>query len=301
MTQWPFSYIMSAAILLAVSTVGCQQQTAPQKPESVASPATTQTANTQTANVHGSPPQPDIQPPPDNSVALSDYFSAGMPAQDRAWTGSDMAAAAMLLQEFAKTDPCQLPRYGSPKSGELFARIVDSSNLEPFKDSSIPLGERLPNALELMDAGNQILKIYLDAFTKHQVADSELVELLGAQLRVIVVMIALVEELMPTVDRNAPNYSVRMEGLAKMKSGMAEVISGNLVTLTESHAYRITELKRLIGYQQITFPAIIPALTEDSQTSFITRLRTMAEDPQLQQLNPELEQLSKAVEQVSQP
>jgi hypothetical protein len=82
---------------------------------------------------------------------------------------------------------------------------------------------RQPEIRRTVCEDRRLLKIYLDAFTKHQVADSELVELLGAQLRVIVVMIALVEELMPTVDRSAPNYSVRMEGLAKMKSGMAEL------------------------------------------------------------------------------
>jgi hypothetical protein len=96
------------------------------------------------------------------------------------------------------------------------------------------LNRRLPQALESIDAANRILKIYLDAFTRGKVGDSEMIELFGAQLRSSVVMFELLDEFLPTLDKNDPTYPVRMEDLQKMKKGMAHVVQGNLITVTEA-------------------------------------------------------------------
>lgn len=114
-------------------------------------------------------------------------------------------------------------------------------------------------------------------------------------------MFELVNEFLPTLDKADPNYSVRMDGLKEMKSGLASVVAGSLHTLTESQTYRTSELKRLVGYMQSTFPEILPELPAGSRAESLIRLRSFSGDPKMQHLKPKLDQLVAAVEASTQP
>lgn len=232
--------------------------------------------------------------PPDKSLPLEQLEKAGLPAPDRNWLASDFTAAAEVLATIAQNE--QLPRYHSQRSGAAFKRITAEANLGMYRDKTIPLNRRLPQALESIDASNRILKIYLDAFTRGKVGDSEMIELFGAQLRSSVVMLELLDEFLPTLDKNDPTYPVRMEGLQKMKKGMAQVVQGNLITVTEAHAYRTSERRRLIGYMQLTLPKILPALAEEGRNEALKTLREFVEDARLRDLKPDLEKLRSAIE-----
>ncbi len=277
-----------------VLAAGCTNEPAPQAPpDPVNSAPTDSTINNSL--------QSDVRPPADKSLTLEIYIEAGLPAHDRNWSGDDMTRAAKILAAIAQTDTGHLPRYRSQHSGAAFERLTANDNLDMYRSRSLPLEQRLPDALNYMQSSNQILKLYLAAFNQHAVGDSELVELAGAQLRVSVVMIRLVNEFLPTLEKDDPTYPVRMDGLRRMKGGMASVVAGNLQTLTESHAYRTSELKRLVGYMQSTLPDILPELSEGSRTESLIRLRSFSDDPQMQHLNPELDQLLAAAEKSSQP
>lgn len=273
---------------------GCTKEPAPQAPPDPVNSAPTDSA------INNSP-QSDVRPPADKSLPLEKYIEAGLPAHDRNWSGGDMTRAATILMAIAQTDMGHLPRYRSQLSGAAFERLTANENLDMYRDRRLPLEQRLPDALSFMQSGNQILSLYLAAFGQQAVGDSELVELAGAQLRLSVVMIALVNEFLPTLDKDDPTYPVRMNGLRQMKGGLATIVAGSLQTLTESHAYRTSELKRLVGYMQRTFPDILPELPEGSRTEFVVRLRSFSDDPRMQHLNPELDQLLAAVEKSVQP
>lgn len=241
-------------------------------------------------------PVGDIQPPTDGSLALDAYIQDGMPAHDRSWSGADMVRTASVLNTIAQKDAGHLPRYQSPRSGELFKRITSNDNLVLHRNRQLLVEQRLPDAMDYMKSHNQTLKIYLEAFIKHQVADSELVELMSSQLDVAVVMIQLVDEFLPTLDKNDRTYPVRMKGLAQLKHGMAGIVAGTMQTLTESHAYRSAELKRLVNQMRRTFPEILPAIPEGSRSEALVRLRSFLDDPKMQHLKPELSDLVIAVE-----
>lgn len=236
-------------------------------------------------------------PPADKSLSLNELLAAGLPAHDRNWTSNDVRTAAQVLTAIARKDATQLPRYESTRSGRAFERITADANLEIYRSKTLPLSQRLPAALETLNSLNQVLKLYLDAFNREKVGDSEIIELLGTQLRCTVVMLSLAEEFLPTLDSKDPTYPVRLEGLKKMKGGMAEVVFGTLVTLTESHAYRLSERRRLVGHMQSTFPKILPALLEDSRSEVLQRIRDYAKDARLQELRPDIEKLLMAVKE----
>jgi hypothetical protein len=107
------------------------------------------------------------------------------------------------------------------------------------------------------------------------------------------------------IKKDDPTYQVRMKGLERMKGGLALVVAGGLQTFTERESYRASELARLVGYMQETFPLIVPRLPPGSQTETMTRLEKMREDPALKDLQPGLQDLhlkvKAALEKVKSP
>jgi len=79
-----------------------------------------------------------------------------------------------------------------------------------------------------------------------------------------------------------------MLGLERMKRGLAAVVAGGLQTLTERKSYRGSELARLVGYMQETFPLIVPRLPPVARTEVLIRLEKMQEDPAMKDLQPGL-------------
>lgn len=231
----------------------------------------------------------------DESLTAEQYLGLGLPAQDREWSGDDMVKAAQILASVAQKGYWQLPRYKSNRSGEVFARLTSPQNLDLFKNRTLPLDARFPQALNHFQANNQVLKLYLAGFLKKEVRDSELVELMGSQFRSTVVMLELVDEFLPTIKKDDPKYQVRMQGLDQMKRGLASVIAGGLQTLTERNSYQGSELVRLVGYMQETFPLIVPRLPPGARTETMLRLEKMQDDPALKDLQPGLGELRSKV------
>ena len=241
-------------------------------------------------------PASDNQVPDDHSLPLDEYLEAGVPAHDRNWTGSDMQQAAEALGKLTKEDAALLPRYQSPQSGKLFERITSAENLDLYQNEGSPIEVRVHEAILLMQSSNQILVLYATAFADQKVADSELIEMIGSTLRLSATIVQLINEFLPTLDKNDPTYPTRMESLDNVRKNLATVVIANLKVLTESDLYRTSELKRLLGHMQDTYPVILPALPEASRAEALQRLRSLIEDPEMQPLHLELKSLLKVVE-----
>lgn len=149
----------------------------------------------------------------DESFTPEEYIRLGLPAHDREWSGDDMVNVEKILASIAQKGYRHLPRYKSERSGVVFARLTSPQNLDLFRNRSLPLGPRLSQSLNYLQASNQVNKLYLSAFLKKDVRDSELVELMGSLLRSTAVLLELVDELLPTLNKDEPSYEVRMQGL----------------------------------------------------------------------------------------
>jgi hypothetical protein len=227
----------------------------------------------------------------DESLTSEEYLRLGLPAQDREWSGDDMARAAKTLESLAQKGYRQLPRYKSERSGEVFARLTSPQNLDGFKNRTLPLEARFPESLNYLQGSNAVLKLYLAGYLKKEVRDTELIELVGALLRTTAVMLELVDEFLPTIKKDDPTYQVRMQGLDQMRRGLASIVAGSLKTLTERESYRASELVKLVGYMQETMPVIVPRLPPGARTETLLRLEKMQEDPALKDLQPGLREL----------
>lgn len=214
---------------------------------------------------------------PDDSLAANEYISLGIPSHDRRWVGQDMAAAASKLRSLAAQSPAKLPRAGSSRSGPVFDRIVSADNLKFFRSRSLPLSARFPDAITYAESQTAILKTYLAARESNAVTGRELVELMGAQLRLAGVMLELVDEFVPTLSKDDPKYPVRMAGLDQMRQGLAGAVAGSVITLTESQFYDVDSRTKLMAYCRETFPSIVPKLTVPSQQEVVQRLDALVE------------------------
>jgi hypothetical protein len=214
-----------------------------------------------------------------------------MPAYDRDWSGEDMVSASNVLTSIANEDPRQLPRYRSERSGEVFARIISPENLSIFQNGTLPLQTRLSLVSRHIAGLSQISKLYLKGLVERATDGREGVELLGAVLRSAAVMVATVDEFLPTLDRNDPSYKTRMAGFEKMKKGMAEVVAGALQTLTERETYRTEDLIRAASLMKETFPQILAKVPPGSRLETLVRLENMAKDSDLKDLEPAIREL----------
>ncbi len=162
------------------------------------------------------------------------------------------------------------------KSGKTFARLAAPADASFFRKRSLSLGVRLPEALERFQASAALFELYLSAFAGKQVAGAELVELTGALLRNCVVLLEVVDELVPTISKDDPSYQERMAGLDQMRSGLAEVLSGAITSLTEEQ-YSVGARLRLVAYCRETFPSIVPRLTAPSRAEARQRLDALTQ------------------------
>lgn len=264
-----FALVCIAGVLVLLSA--CDREPAP---------STTTATSAATAT---SVPPVSIDSIPDQSLPAMEYITLGIPSYDRNWVGQDMAVAAKKLQALANQSPEKLPRFGSKRSGPMFARIVSADNLMFFQSRSLPLATRFPQALEYGASLNLILKVYLAARVDNKVAGNELIELLGAQLRTVQVQLELVDEFVPTLSKDDPKYPVRMAGLDKMRKGLAELIAGTITTLTEAQFYDVATRAKLLEYCRQTFPNILPKLTAASQQEMLLRLDALIDDPSVRE------------------
>jgi hypothetical protein len=234
----------------------------------------------------------------DQSLKTEEYVRLGLPAPHKVWSGADMIKANNLLASIARENSARLPSYQSPRSGAVFARLTSTESLPSFTNRDVPVQTRLGQALDYCDGLKEILKTYTAAFLSKEVTDAEVVELTGAFLRCLVVELDLVDEFVLTLDKSDPKYVIRMQGLETMKLGLAQIVSGLLVTLTERDRYRDSELVRLVAYMQETLPAVAQRMSPAARTETVARLQQMQEDPKMKHLQPGLRELLGKVQNV---
>ncbi len=280
----PVSYLAGLGLII-VAVGGCGKKTS----------ATILPAGTQASTPEQTTPKPVAGP--DLSLTRDEYIRAGVPAPDRTWSAEDMRDAVKALGMLKDTRA--LPRYKSGRSGDVFSRITSADNLRLYQDRSRPVDGRLSEAISFMDAFDEMSKLYIVAFRDDSTRDADEVEIVAAVMRLTVVLLEIVDQYVPTLKKDAPDFERRMKGVSQMRQGLASQMVGQLRML-EKKEYRLSERSRLVGYMRVTFPAMASQAPVASQKEIESRLEQLSKDPQLKELHPGLAQLrgdlQKAVE-----
>lgn len=152
-----------------------------------------------------------------------------LPALSREWTGADYAAVTDAIAQ----GQLALPRFDSKESGPLMRRLVAEENLGLQANGSLPLQARLGDFLTMSASLGQLAMRYAVAANNGEDLHAELAALMAMILRESASGAGLVSqwiEVMPRDDK----YEIRMQGLAKIKSGITQVLLGAETSLGES-------------------------------------------------------------------
>jgi len=299
-----FNHGMVWSLTVVGTLVGCgADKTLPVKnssPSTATAPApTVQTPNVPVPAKPADKPSNDVQAvTEDKSLTTDEYTEMGMPSPDRTWNSSDMETVSKLITQISKDDPSKLPRYQSAKSGEVFQRIVNNQNLDLLRNPLLPNQVRMQEALKFTQAANGVNVAYVSGLLARTTGDNEMTEISGLILRTSVVMIELVNQFLPSLDPKSPTYPTRIDGLKKMKSGMANVMLGSIKQISEPGTWKAEPLGRFIGYMDETFPIIITALTPGLRKETLTQLEKLGKDPGLKNNKQAFDELVSKVARV---
>lgn len=224
-----------------------------------------------------------------------------MPDHDRVWSEVDMAQAARVLHELAKKNPQLLPRYRSDRSGEVFARIVSAENLRAFDERTTSPGERYARCITYIPSLMSIFKCYAAERSHGGMHDSEMIEFYGALLRGAASILAIADELEPTLDESDPDHDAARAGFDQMKQGAAVMVTAAITALTENDVYTTSERIRLIGHLRRALPPLLPHLPDESRLKSIAHLRAIARSSQFEELRSELQRLVELLGKVGEP
>jgi hypothetical protein len=119
------------------------------------------------------------------------------------------------------------------------------------------------------------MALYVRAVNSGEKVEKELADLLVFQLAVTSTAIELTEEFVPTIPKDE-KYETRMAGLAKMKSGLATVLDGAIISLSERSVYSDQSVVKIARGVRDYYPRFISLLPETTKAEFRLKVADMA-------------------------
>lgn len=237
---------------------------------------------------------PAVLVAPDESLPVAAYVEAGAPASDREWTADDYERFSKILPGIAGKNPRQLPRFDSARSGPLMKRLVSEENFAVLHDRNLPLDARIGQVVALNQSSAAILAQYVDATNKGESFDRELIELTIFITKVNIETWTAVDELLATL--TPEDRETRAGGLAQMRSGSAQIVSGALTSFGETTVYRSSELRRLAVALEKLLPVVLQRLSAESAAEVIVHLRSVVNETNDEQVAASLRELLQTLE-----
>ena len=202
------------------------------------------------------------------SADANRFVEAGIPASDRAWAGFDYARAADIFASGA----VELPRMSDDLGRPLVLHMTSLDNLSWQHDASLPLATRMADLQKVFLGANAILKLYIDAESKGEHVNNELVRFMAFQLHAIAANFELLEEFIPTVP-SFDSDQARVDGLKKVHAGITTVFLGAEVSLSETNMYSADDLTVLLDAMDATLPTLKKAFSAEFKAEMRVKLR----------------------------
>jgi hypothetical protein len=226
----------------------------------------------------------------DTSLTNDAYVEKGIPAYDRAWTGADLTRAVDKLAELDSGEACTLPRYESPNSGKLFARLCEVKDSDNLTNKDLALNLRVPDGIQRMLASSKLLNLYVARQQKQQVSDRDVVEITGAVVNVMARFARLVNEI-PKLEETDPNFAKQQQGRQRFESGNTQTLDGLLQMLGETEKHALPARQRLLELCEEPFVALFSNATPVGRKELAIKLREMVQDDKFATLQPALGRL----------
>lgn len=237
----------------------------------------------------------------DRSLTVAEAEAMKFPPLDRPWMGKDYLAAAEILSRLNTLDGARLPRSGSARSGELFAKLTTTGHFASFNDPAVEVKKRVPEALEQFQTLGQLAKIYDSAAGRKLIGPTEGLELFGTQLhaarRVLMGLDEYVASLDEEKDKNIP---FRKEGIDKLKEAVADMVA-TAIAVIGNDKLPTEDRSRLIAAAQAALPEVISKLPDPTRQPMLLRLKFIATNTEAPELQAELRKLADEVSKAAAP
>jgi hypothetical protein len=197
-----------------------------------------------------------------------------MPPVTRAWQAADFTRAAQILTIIASEDASRLPRYQSPRSGALFARLSARENVDAIH--SLTAFEQLRPLGELASGLNAVLLIYIQAARRGQVFDEELAGLTAAVCHETAMMLQVAGEVLQSGLANEAGRQQIEQGYHEVIGGAGDVVAGAITTFAERATYRLQARVRFAQLIDADLPTIAAGLPPDERRYSRARLTQVA-------------------------
>ncbi len=112
--------------------------------------------------------QAQVYPFPDNSIPTAYYQEMSFPPLDKPWGLKEYEKAMNTLESIYSTDKYSLPRYNSPYSKTIFAKLTNPNHLRVLNDKSIPLEQRLEVLNQLPSQISRLLVLYMEGTEEYR-------------------------------------------------------------------------------------------------------------------------------------
>ncbi|HWB21102.1 MAG TPA: hypothetical protein VG711_12430 [Phycisphaerales bacterium] len=200
----------------------------------------------------------------DRSLPLERYSSMGFPSPDLVWGPSEYLAAASALKSMEDV-PQQYPRYGSPNSGKLFARMTDDANLASLRDKTLPLEARFSSATRLTSEFEKVFAQYNRSSRPGSLLDDETLELADFQIRLDVDVFNLIRESAAVIPTGNPARATLSQKAKDLQIQAMAQLQAYFKTYGEDLFYLPPALERFSQRLEQHLPALYPYLVSSDQ------------------------------------
>jgi hypothetical protein len=189
------------------------------------------------------------------------------PDTDRPWTSVDYRD----LAERIVAGRVPLPTLAEPAARRAFERMVSLDNLAVVRNKSAPIASRVPEMLAMISATRTLMLGYLDEAKRGRPYERELARLQVYTLAQASLVVALVDEFLPTVKKDA-NYEARMAGLGNIRSALRSVTSGTVESTTDTRFFsKASTLEQVAGLERY-LPVLHRILVDEDRRELLARV-----------------------------
>jgi hypothetical protein len=233
-----------------------------------------------------------VDPLEDKSLTTEEYYRLGMPPVERRWTKEDLQKAMAVLTKL-KATPEKLPRFQSPQSGEVFAKLLDREAAKLVMENGQSPTEQLVEINGYLQPVAAALQLYALAAWPRRSLAVEQVELAEPLLFMVVHAIREANLFQKSLDPSDPTFRTRQQGFDKMRNGMGQVTLGMFISMGDKVYTQPATRVRLAGILKQYLPAILAELPENVQRDYKGRIARLAERETDEKVKSVLEELSK--------